>query len=308
MGHSHPISEQLWQPGVHYYASHSNLPGLIISCGIHGNETGPIDCAEQLRAKLKSENIPCERPILFIYANLEAIKIKKRYLDFNMNRLFNLPNKPSRNLMLSGEYQRSIVLENMCKRFAKLNPNGFMHLDLHSTIKPSIHNNFILQPITSRRYALGWSSLVEAAQITAWVQQTKHSNTFSQFTHDVFNAESVTLEYGDLKSENHAYLFQALINLITRKELNSRSIVLKHYQVETEIIKQSDSFRFVIDESKPNFFNIQKAETICIDAIQKNVAKQNLYSLFLNSRVPVGQRAGLALTELNNAEGIFNNS
>ncbi|MBS3081209.1 succinylglutamate desuccinylase/aspartoacylase family protein [Candidatus Pacearchaeota archaeon] len=57
---------------------------LVVLVGVHGNEVCGVKAADFLLPKLKIEF----GKVTFIYANLEAIKQNKRFVDQNLNRCF----------------------------------------------------------------------------------------------------------------------------------------------------------------------------------------------------------------------------
>ncbi len=57
---------------------------LVVLAGIHGNEICGVRAFDSLIKKLKVES----GKVYFIYANLEAIRKNKRFIDYNLNRLF----------------------------------------------------------------------------------------------------------------------------------------------------------------------------------------------------------------------------
>ncbi len=63
-----------------------NKPGktTVIIAGIHGNETPGIKAFDRIIPELKIEF----GKVIFIYANLEAIKQNKRFIEKNLNRCF----------------------------------------------------------------------------------------------------------------------------------------------------------------------------------------------------------------------------
>ena len=61
---------------------------LVISCGIHGNETAPIEIVNQIINDLLAEEQKCGQRVLFIFGNPWAMNAAERFVDINMNRLF----------------------------------------------------------------------------------------------------------------------------------------------------------------------------------------------------------------------------
>src|SRR3989344_287896 len=57
---------------------------LVVLAGIHGNEICGVKAFDSMINNLTIES----GKVYFIYANLEAIKQNKRFIDYNLNRLF----------------------------------------------------------------------------------------------------------------------------------------------------------------------------------------------------------------------------
>src|SRR3989344_2566551 len=57
---------------------------LVVLVGVHGNEICGVKAADLLLSKLKIKS----GKVTFIYANLEAIKQNKRFIEQNLNRCF----------------------------------------------------------------------------------------------------------------------------------------------------------------------------------------------------------------------------
>lgn len=64
----------------------SNKPGLrvVVMAGVHGNELCGVKALDELIPKLKV----ISGRVAFVYANLEAIKQNKRFIEYNLNRCF----------------------------------------------------------------------------------------------------------------------------------------------------------------------------------------------------------------------------
>jgi len=59
-------------------------PVVLIIAGVHGNEIGGVKALNELVPKI----VPLKGKVTFIYANLEAIKQNKRFVEKNLNRCF----------------------------------------------------------------------------------------------------------------------------------------------------------------------------------------------------------------------------
>ncbi len=54
---------------------------LLISSGIHGNETAPIELAAQLLQEILAGQLLPKARVLFAFGNPEAMRRNERYLD-----------------------------------------------------------------------------------------------------------------------------------------------------------------------------------------------------------------------------------
>ena len=278
--------------------------GIILSCGVHGNETGPITTCKSLLDEILSGRVRPARHLLLIFANPRAIDAGRRYLDFNLNRLFG-------NAMEGGiEAERARELERACHQLQQHCGHIHWHLDLHSTIKPSCIERFALTPVTHQEYRYHWQPALQQAGFGGLVYQTRRASTFSQYTLDQFGADSFTLECGSLQTQSaagNATLLRWLIELVSDPTAPSQAqgdvphnhaSPLPEFQVAEEIMRRSEWFRFLIAEQEPNFSEHQQGTLIYTDDNGPVAARENCYTLFLNSRVETGQRAGLLLKRL----------
>lgn len=77
----------------------------VILAGVHGNEVCGVKAFDNLIPKLKIEN----GKVYFIYANLEAIKLNKRFIEYNLNRCFLKEQPEEIKETLEGETARKIM-------------------------------------------------------------------------------------------------------------------------------------------------------------------------------------------------------
>jgi succinylglutamate desuccinylase len=74
---------------------------IVLSCGVHGNETAPIEICDDLVKDILLAKIVVKQRVLFLFGNLPSMDIAQRFVEENMNRLF------------SGEHQNLAVGQQM---------------------------------------------------------------------------------------------------------------------------------------------------------------------------------------------------
>ncbi len=60
----------------------------VVSAGIHGNETAPIEILLQVMHGLSEGQQPLQHALLLIFGNLPAMRASRRYWHYDLNRLF----------------------------------------------------------------------------------------------------------------------------------------------------------------------------------------------------------------------------
>ena len=63
-------------------------PTVVFFAGIHGNEPAGINALNSVIPKLKSNNICGE--VFGVYGNIRALELNKRFIEFDLNRLWTL--------------------------------------------------------------------------------------------------------------------------------------------------------------------------------------------------------------------------
>ena len=166
---------------------------LLLSAGIHGNETAPIELLERLLHGVADGSIKPKARVLFLFGNPVAMRKGERFIEQDINRLFN-----GRHELSSGfEALRAAELEQFARVFFSKPERSRLHYDLHTAIRGSKIEQFALYPYKEgRKHSRRELARLAAAGMEAVLLQSKSSITFSAFTYEQLEAEAFTLELG----------------------------------------------------------------------------------------------------------------
>ena len=281
---------------------------LVISCGIHGNETAPIEIISTIIDDLLSEELDCGQRVLFMLGNPWAMASGERFVDLNMNRLF-CGDWQYQDLGLK-EVKRAAKLEAYVANFFAEEPvtvNKHLHYDCHTAIRDSVRERFAVYPfVKGRELPDDQKAFLDQADIHTVLLQRQDANTFSSFTSLKQGAQSFTLELGKAKpfGENDLGRFtginSALRVLITGDELpDTPARTVDSFVISYSIHRSSENWEFFVTDDLPNFAEFPPGSVISQDGDEQYVVgDQPEYIVFPNALVPVGQRAGLMLRKL----------
>ena len=289
---------------------HSYRKSVVLSAGIHGNETAPIELLAALVSDLLHGKRRLQVRLLVIFGNPAAMVSGERYNQIDLNRLF------------SGRYDqfpacaetaRADQLEQLVRDFYdQSNESERLHFDLHTAIRESHHQRFGLLPHTDNgvysrplysRRMLDW---LHHSGIEALVINQAPSGTFSYFTSQHCQADSCTLELGKARPFGHndlnqfALISQGLLSLITGVNMLPHAAEpIKVYRVTQELKKISEQFRLNFPESVKNFTCFSAGDVLARDGeITYQVQQSEEWVLFPNASVRPGLRAGLMLVQV----------
>lgn len=283
-----------------------NQKSIIYSCGIHGNETAPIEMCDQLVVDILNESVAIEHRLLVIFGNLEAMKNATRFIDENLNRLFcgaHSKVKETSNL----ERQRAALLEKCVEAFYSGSESNSqrIHYDLHTAIRSSINETFAVYPyLHGKPYCASQLAFMQRCNVNTILLSQTPTTTFSYYSSVVYGAHSFTVELGKVRpfgqndmakfAKADAALRALLVEDDLCLEVNHNDLML--YSVNQVVIKKKEDFRLHFDADTPNFTPFAKGAIIASERgrnIEAQVDQEAI--VFPNADVPVGQRALLTV-------------
>ena len=280
---------------------------IVLSSGIHGNETAPIEICERFVQQILCEQLLPANRVLFLFGNLPAMNVGKRFIDENMNRLFSGAHSDIR-YPVNAERERAKQLEQAVSDFylAVTDSVQRIHYDLHTAIKPSKNDKFAVYPF---RHNKAWNKsqleFLLACGINTILLSGSATTTFSYFSSNTFGADAFTVELGKVMpfGQNDMAQFSAVIAclecLITGaappiKPFNNDDFLI--YQVNQVINKHSEDFRFTFSDDLANFSDFTKGYLLATDGEREYRCQYDGEAIvFPNAQVACGQRAVLTV-------------
>ncbi|MGL4836094.1 MAG: succinylglutamate desuccinylase [Shewanella sp.] len=273
---------------------------IIFSCGVHGNETAPIELCNRIISQLLQQHVIAKQRILFIIGNPNAINNGTRIVDENMNRLFSGAHSMPPGL-INPERIRAKKLEEYVDRFFKNSGRQRLHYDLHTAMRSSKHEKFAVYPYRQGRPYSGEQLMFLAASgVEAVLFHHEPTTTFSYFSSQHYGAEAFTLELGKvypLGQNDMSRLLAAeemFVRLITTKSLTLDKFdptKLHLYQVCRVINKHASDFEFTFATDVENFRAFPKGFVLAREEGKDIVVEQEVEAIvFPNAKVPIGQR------------------
>lgn len=289
---------------IQFTPRQSYQKAIVLSAGIHGNETAPIEILNQICTDLITGKLHLKEQVLMILGHPEAMRQGVRYLNNDLNRMFCGGRV---HLDEDQETQRAFQLENTVSDFFSHQNHDvdFYHYDLHTAIRASLLPTFALLPLKKVPYNTTLLESLNAAQLDAIVSHNCAGKTFTSYTSEQFNAQSCTLELGKAQpfSHNHLEDFEAT-NVMLRALLSQTDLCptennkTKYFSVIENIIKNNHSFKLNIPTNAPNFTSFSQGEILYSQDKQDYIVEnEKIWILFPNPDVKVGLRAGLILKE-----------
>ena len=288
---------------------------IVLSCGVHGNETAPIEICDDLVKGILTGEIIAKQRVLFLFGNLPSMDIAQRFVEENMNRLFSGEHQ---NLVdgqqMNDERRRAKKLEDAVENFylgvKSEQARSRFHYDLHTAIRASKNDKFAVYPYQNGK---DWDKyqlqIMLACGVNTILLSGNPTTTFSYYSANNFNAHAFTVELGKVMpfGQNNMANFNELVSTLT-KLICGVDLMLKNYadsdfliyEVNQVINKQQADFALNFASDAPNFSDFPKEHLLAYESgCEYRAQFEGEAIVFPNTEVEIGQRALLTVIPTN---------
>lgn len=313
-------------PGVIEFIPVSYRQGVgrhvLYSCGVHGNETAPIEICDEIVEAILSKKIIINARFMVQFANLPAMQSAQRFIQENMNRLFSGAHQPQTN----NERQRAEQLEHHTRTFfANANDKSqCFHYDLHTAIRDAAYPRFAVYPyLHDKTYSYSQLEWLAQAGIDAVLLSESPTTTYSYYSSHDCGVHSFTVELGKVKpfGENNMADFalarSALFRLILPidqaqpfaeavfEERVKQPQIPVLFRISQSIVRSEADFKLHFSDDTPNFTMFQQGAVLASEyniegqCVNTFTAQQEQEAVvFPNANVAIGQRALLTVVPI----------
>lgn len=278
---------------------------LVLSAGIHGNETAPMELVNQILKDILDMKLNCSVRLLVIFGNLPAANIGQRFTQINMNRLFSGAWEKEEGF----EAQRAGLIETSIAEFFADGAKDAkrIHYDLHTAIRGSKYPKFVVYPyLHERPYRSEQLGFLEASGIEAILLSHQSTTTLSYFSSERHQADAFTVELGQVAAFGQndltklSAIDKTLRHLISASALGSKvAEKIKVFQVIDVLNKDAEDYQLNIDSDFENFTSFDAGFKLSQSGLSHYLIRQEGDALvFPNTKLPIGQRAGLMVRQV----------
>jgi len=277
-------------------------PAVLLSVGVHGDETGPIEMVAHALEALSRTPAELAVDLMLCVGSIDAIAVGKRFIDADLNRMFRDQRGDLAGTFEAGRADTIIAATR--DFFDGAGPRRW-HLDLHTAIRGSRYPKFAIVPqliaIDARDALIAWLGL---AGIEAVIMNPASAGTYSYWTAERHGAAASTVELGRIGTLGQNDLSQfseassALAGLLRGLPQAGGTAPLV-FDTAQSITKLSDSFTMGFGRETENFTPLKKGEVIATDGdTVYTVQHDEEYVVFPNPDVRVGLRAGIMVVRV----------
>ena len=244
---------------------------------------------------------------MFIYGNPQSINIGLRFVEENLNRLFN-GHHTVEGVPMNNERNRAAKLEQYVSDFYARGQQGSSrcHYDLHTAIRGSKNEKFAVYPfLHGKPWKKSQLQFLLSCGVNTVLMMKSPATTFSYYSSFIHGADSFTVELGQVKpfGQNDMARFektkQTLTALISQNEVKYPEFNANDFElfaVHRTINRTQNDFSFPFSDDAENFTGFAKGELLATDgdtAIYADVEGEAI--IFPNASVALGQRALLTV-------------
>jgi succinylglutamate desuccinylase len=272
-------------------------PAVLLSVGVHGDETGPIEMVAHAVEALSRAPHELAVDLMLCVGNIDAIAAGKRFIDADLNRMFRLERG---DLASTFEAGRADTLIAATRDFFDGAGAQRWHLDLHTAIRASRYPKFAIVPELieedARRGLIAW---LGQGGIEAVIMNPKSAGTYSYWTAQQHGVASSTVELGRIGTlgQNDLSQFAAMsaaLHALLRGAPAPQGSAPLVFNTAQSITKLSDAFRMSFGRDTENFTPLRQGEVIATDGdTVYTVQHEEEFVVFPNPDVRVGLRAGI---------------
>jgi succinylglutamate desuccinylase len=272
-------------------------PAVLLSVGVHGDETGPIEMVAHAVEALSHAPRELAVNLMLCVGNIDAIAAGKRFVDADLNRMFRLDRGDLASTFEAGRADTLIAATR--DFFAGAGPQRW-HLDLHTAIRASRYPQFAIVPELieegARHRLISW---LGQGGIEAVIMNPKSAGTYSYWTAEQHGAAASTVELGRIGTlgQNDLSQFAAMsaaLHGLLRGAADQPGTAPLVFNTAQSITKLSDAFRMSFGRDTENFTSLKRGEVIATDGDTVYTVKHDEeFVVFPNPDVRVGLRAGI---------------
>ena len=280
---------------------------LVLSVGVHGNETGPIELVNDVVTSILEGELRLNIRLLVLIGNPVAANLGKRFCDVNLNRLFSGAWKKYEGF----EAKRAQLLELAITRFFAMTEGKLgqtkLHYDLHTAIRGSVYEKFVVHPfVESETYSKEQLGFLAASGIHAVLLSHQATTTFSYYSHATHDAHAFTIELGKVYpfGQNDLSRFTELkesLLLLLQEETFAQAPIsnMSVFTVLKALVKDDESYELKIAKDVENFTQFERGYVLAQSSkSQYQIEQTGDAIVFPNTQLPVGQRAGLMIRSI----------